>query len=338
MGTVKRIKMAMGGLFLVAVAGVVGGANYLNKANAPLPEGKEIMVRIAEDSPYIRVMTTLQEKGVVRDPRASVWLAKLRGKFVPFKSGTYKLKPGMTVEEVWAAMDRPVKQMVRIPEGWWIARVAARLEENGVCTAREYIEATQKPEDFAKVVKFKLPKGSLEGYLYPDTYDFPPMLGAKEAIRRQLQAFEKRVTPLLPAQVDLDRVITIGAMIQCEVARDEERSRVAGVIENRLKKNMRLQIDATALYGQQKWENLGPGKINNIKSPYNTYLHGGLPPGPICSPTAASIEAALKPERNNYIFYVAKPDKTHFFSVSYGEHLGNINKARALARAATPAG
>jgi len=333
MGTIKRIKMAMGGVGLLAVAGFFGGTSYLSKQCAPMPDGDKVMVRVSETMPYIRAMEMLEGKGIVRNARASVWYAKLKGKFLPIKSGTYEVKPGMTMEQVWQSLDRPMKQMVRIPEGWWIARVGPKLEDAGVCTATEYDEWAHKPESFKKYVKFDLPKNSLEGYLYPDTYDLPPMMGAKEVIKRQLEAFQERVASKVPAGTDLQRAVVVGSMVQCEVARDVERPIVAGVIENRLKKDMKLQIDATALYGQQKWENLGPGKINLIKSPYNTYLHEGLPPGPICSPSAPSVLAAVKPDTNDFYYYMAKPDKTHFFATSYSEHLNNINKARALARA-----
>src|SRR5690606_35264400 len=108
-------------------------------------------------------------------------------------SGTYAFKPGMTMDQVTTALKNPLKQNVRIPEGWWISRVADRLEAKNVCTAEEYAELAAKPEEFKDVVDFELPEGSLEGYLYPDTYDLPPMLGAREVIKRQLQTFQKKV-------------------------------------------------------------------------------------------------------------------------------------------------
>ena len=167
-----------------------------------------------------------------------------------------------------------------------------------------------KPEEFAEVVDFELPKGSLEGYLYPDTYDLPPMLGAKGVITRQLRAFETKVVKKLGAE-GLDRALTIGSMVELEAALDEERPRVAGVIENRLKKGMRLELDATVLYALGEWKELGPGVVRTVKSPYNTYLNAGLPPGPIGSPGAKSIEAAMNPETHNYLFYVERPERSN---------------------------
>jgi UPF0755 protein len=118
-------------------------------------------------------------------------------------------------------------------------------------------------------------------------------------------------------------------MVELEVAKDEERPIVAGVIENRLKRKMPLQIDATLLYGIGKWRRLTFKDYKEIKSPYNTYTHQGLPPGPICSPTVKSIEAALHPATHNYLYYVAMPEGYHLFAETYKEHLANIKKCAA---------
>jgi UPF0755 protein len=216
-----------------------------------------------------------------------------------------------------------------LPEGWWITRTAERLEENGVCAADEYRRLADDPSQFQKSVKFKLPTGSLEGCLFPDTYDLPPLLGARATIERQLQAFESKVLPILPEDADLQRVLTVASMVELEAARDDERARIAGVIENRLRRGMRLEIDATVLYAEQNWRELGPGQVRKTDSPYNTYRRGGLPPGPIGSPSLKSIQAALRPERHGYLFYVARPDRSHYFAATYPDHLANIRRARA---------
>jgi UPF0755 protein len=91
---------------------------------------------------------------------------------------------------------------------------------------------------------------------------------------------------------------------------------------------MRLEIDASVLYALQEWKPLGPGVVRTVKSPYNTYLVSGLPPGPIGSPGLKSLKAALEPEKHGYLFYVARPDKTHYFARTYEEHRGNIRRAR----------
>lgn len=314
--------MATGFLVLAVVA---GGA-WVMYGLSPEPTGKAIYVRYKQPTPLASVTGELVGKGIVRNARLFEEAAGLKG-LKTVKRGTYRLHPGMGWQEVVASLQKPVRQEVMIPPGWWIARVAKRLEAKGVCAAGEYIEEARHPEKFQSDVTFQLPKGSLEGYLFPDTYDLPPMLGADETIRRQLKAFEEKVVKPLGTQ-NLERAVTIASMVELEAAKDVERPVIAGVIENRLARKQNLEIDATVLYALQEWKNLGPGVVRTVKSPYNTYLHPGLPPGPIGSPGKASIEAALNPSRHGYFFYVAKPDRTHIFSATYAEHLSAIRVAR----------
>lgn len=334
----KKVKKIFGGLVAIALAGGVGGAAWVSKEVGPTAPGDKKLVRFDGGKSFNAAMAEMERLGVVKNPTAMNIYAKFRGKFEAFRAGTFEVRPGMTADELFKALNTPLKQMVRIPEGWWAARVGTRLEAKGVCTKDEYVALVKQPEKFQKYVSFDLPKNTLEGFLYPDTYDLPPMLGAFETIKIQLKTFEKRIAKELPAGADVARLVNIASMVECETAKDEERPRVAGVIENRLRKGMRLQIDATVLYALQEWKNLGPGIVNTVKSPYNTYLIDGLPPGPICSPSAKSVMAALKPERHNYYFYVALPTQFHLFSTDYGTHLSNINKARAAMRAARDKG
>jgi UPF0755 protein len=196
----------------------------------------------------------------------------------------------------------------------------------------------RQPQEFKGVVDFPLPSDSLEGYLYPDTYDFPPLYGARNAIKRQLKAFQEKVYEPLGRPKNLHRLVTIGSMIELEVMKDEERPKVAGVIENRVKQNMYLGIDAALLYGIQKWRQLTLDDYRNIDSPYNTYTHKGLPPGPICSPTYASVKAAKNPSHHNYLYYVAMPTGYHMFAPDYPTHLANIQRRKAALRAVAAQG
>lgn len=319
------------GLVLGAII-ALGGVNWIQSQVAPMPTGKTVMVRWPSRS-FKSAVNELGKMGVVRNPQVFSQYVKFNGDAKPVAEGTYEFQPGQTVEQIIASMNKPISQMVRIPEGWWIRRVAKRLADKQVCTEEEYIELANRPEEFKDLVKFKLPEGSLEGYLYPDTYELPPMLGARAVIERQLKAFESKVVKSL-GEEGLNRAVVIGSMVELEAALDKERPMVAGVIENRTKKGMRLEIDATVLYALGEWKVLGPGVVRTVKSPYNTYLNAGLPPGPIGSPSKVSIEAALKPDTHNYLFYVAKPDRSHYFTPSYADHLAAIKKARGEWKAA----
>jgi UPF0755 protein len=275
----------------------------------------------------------LVDKGVIRNAKAFKLYCYLNRQEQMVRVGTFELRGGMTTQQILRSLKHPVEQQVRIPEGWWIVRVAPILEKQNVCSAEEYIAATQSPEMFKDDVSFELPKESLEGYLYPDTYDLPPLMGATAVVRRQLKRFEEMVwKPAMEAGItaeQLHRAIVVGSMVELEAGVDEDRPRIAGVIENRLAINQRLQIDATVLYALQEWRVLKPGEVNKVDSPFNTYRNAGLPPGPIGSPAWRSISAALNPEKHPYFFYVARPDWTHYFSKTYDEHRANINKARA---------
>ncbi len=315
------------------VAAGIGGYVWYGGATQPMPWSEPFYVRYEEGKTFENVVDDLVTKKVIRDKRGFQMFCYLNKQERAVRVGTFQFNGGMTPRQVMRALRRPIEQQVRIPEGWWIARVAPKLEEKGVCTAAEYIAAANTPELFKDDVSFQLPKDSLEGYLYPDTYDLPPLIGAAAVVRRQLKAFEEKVMVELrkmplAGEMDINRLVTIASLIELEAGVDEDRPRIAGVIANRLAINQRLQIDATVLYAIQEWKVLQPGEIATIESPYNTYKIDGLPPGPIGSPAWRSIKAVLEPETNTFLYYVARPDRTHYFSSTYDEHLNNIRKAR----------
>lgn len=314
--------------------GVIGGGWWwLGQNTAPTPKAEPLFVRFDQNAGIETAMKALRDKGVVRNPGAMRLYAFVNRKNRFFKRGTYRVAPGMTADEVFAALEKPVSQMFRFPETNWARRSANLLERANITTAEEYMALWADPAAFQKEFEIPLPeKGNLEGYLFPDTYDLPPLLGARGVVERQLQAFEDKVMPLIEKPETLRRTLIIASMVELEVAKDEERPLVAGVIENRLKLGMPLQIDATINYALQKWRPLTYADLR-LDHPYNTYRNKGLPPGPICSPSLKSIQAALKPAKHRYLYYVAMPDKYHLFSATYQEHLRNIQKRKAALRA-----
>jgi UPF0755 protein len=319
-----------------AVALLVVGYFGLVNSTAPLPPGQPMFVRYESGTSLDGVLTDLREKGIIRNAGAAKIMIRLKGLPSTVKSGSFEVKPGMDLGEVMRTLQKPIRRMVRLPEGWWIARTAAKLEEEDVCKASEYLALAADPSKFKEEFSF-VPEKSLEGYLYPDTYDLPPLLSAKDVIRMQLKAFKSKIIDeLKPNQAKLHRAVIIGSIIENEAALDEERPRIAGVIENRLRIGQRLEMDATVLYGIQDWRVLKQGEVRKLASPYNTYLHAGLPPGPIGAPNAKSVEAALRPEAHNLIYYVARPNRSHYFSSAYADHLASINKARQEWKEAKP--
>jgi len=318
-----------GALAVLAIAGVVAYIGF-DRALSPLPSGPSRHIRLDPAGSLESVLERLEKEKIVRNAWATHLYARIARKPATVRTGTYLLHPGMDRDALIAALGKPIRQMVRLPETNWAARSANLLEKAGVCTAKEYMDLFRQPQSFQDVVSFPLPKsGTLEGYLYPDTYDLPPLLGARGVIVRQLKNFEKKVLEGKAPPKDLRRILIIGSLVELEVARDVERPIVAGIIENRIKLSMPLQIDASLLYGIQKWRELTFADYRNIDSPYNIYRHKGLPPGPICSPTVKSIRAAMNPASHNYLYYVALPEGRHLFSSTYAEHLANIGRRKA---------
>ncbi|HEY0868310.1 MAG TPA: endolytic transglycosylase MltG [Fimbriimonas sp.] len=330
----KKLRASLSVLLLLLLLAAGGLYLWIQSGLGPGTNGSEVLVRYERETPLATILKDLEKRGVVHNPEALLAFAKLRKySTTPVSVGTYRFRAFITGKDVLKALRDPVRQMVRLPETNWAARSANILEENGVCSASEYLALVRKPDEFRKEVSFPLPKDSLEGYLYPDTYDLPPLLGARQTILRQLKTFEKKAWNELGKPKNLHRLVTVASMVQMEVAKDEERAKVAGVIQNRLNRNMRLQIDATINYALQKWRPLTLADYREVESPYNTYLVDGLPPGPICSPSFKSIEAALKPSEHRYLYYVANPQTNeHMFAPTYQEHLRNVARRKRIAK------
>lgn len=297
-----------------------------------MPQGESFFVRYDNTVSFDSVVADLITKKVIRDANAFRLYCYINKLDRSVSVGTFQFNSGMNAREIQNAMHRKIEQQIRIPEGWWVARAAKILEEKSVCSAQEYESEANNAQAYATEVAFKLPEKSLEGYLYPDTYDLPPLIGASEVIKRQLKTFERKVydpaKKLGMSDEEIHKAVILASIIELEAAKNEERPMIAGVIENRIAADQNLEIDATVLYALQTWKVLGPGEVRKVESPYNTYLNPGLPPGPIGSPAWRSVEAALKPDTHPFLYYVARPNRSHYFSATYRGHRANINKAR----------
>jgi UPF0755 protein len=310
---------------VVVLGGVVGLGFVFSALIAPMPSGPKkrfVMVKARKLSEQLAIMA---DKGVIR----SAFATNLYGMVLGFRGnrliapGVYEVRPGQSAGEVLRSLVTPLRQLVRLREGRWAARTAKALAEKEVCSSEEYLALVGEPEKF-ETPGVPIVGDTLEGYLYPDTYNFPPELGAELVIRRQLLNFAKRTKGLGLTEANVRRTLTIASMLELESAKLDEKKLIAGVIENRLKKGMRLQIDATVNYGMQLWRPLFYKDYTAVKSPYNTYLTKGLPPGPICSPTVDSVKAALNPAQHNDLFYISLPDGRTLFTPTYEAHLKNV--------------
>lgn len=322
-----RIAGVVAGI-LAALA--IGGWITLNAMTRPVdPMAKPRYFRVMPGESVKAVAERLEREGVIRNAAAALLRIRWSVRDKAIREGTYQVSAAERADRVLLHLIQspPLRQDVLIREGLWAEEVAKILEERGVASAEEFMSLVKRPQEFAGVVSFQLPKDSLEGYLFPDTYDFPPLLGARRAIEKMLQTFERKVfVPLeRPEAEKLHTWVVIGSLVELEAMHDDERPRIAGVIYNRLEKGMRLQIDASVLYALKERRRLFHSDYAT-ESPYNTYRIPALPPGPICSPGYKSIAAAKAPETHDFLFYVAKSDGYHAFSRTYAEHLRNVQR------------
>lgn len=281
-----------------------------------------------------QIGSLLQSAGVVRSASDFTIAVRLRRLTHSLQGGEYAVSPAMTLLEIVdrIARGRVVLHAITIPEGFTAAEIIDVLAENGLGDRTRLAEvvrhgAGRYPHEFLRAV----PTGSLEGYLFPDTYHLPRGLDERETVRAFLDRFAQVVVPLWQARGagrPLHAVITMASLVEREAQQPEERALIAGVLYNRLRRGMRLEVDATVLYALGRHKSLVTYKDLDVESPYNTYRHAGLPPGPIASPGFASIMAALAPAATDYLYYVARPDGLHVFSRTYQEHLAAIRRYR----------
>jgi UPF0755 protein len=258
-------------------------------------------------------------------------VSALNGTSRELKAGEYAISTDMSMLRILdkiAAGDVTLRRFT-IPEGFTISQIARLWEEKGFDKAARFVEASRDP---AIRRKYGIDFDSLEGYLFPDTYMFPPSASEREAIDEMLRQFVKKVSRLMkekPTEVSLSRheIISLASIIEKEAKVEDEKPIISAVFHNRLGRGRRLESCATVLYslGYPR-RKLTDSDLNSTKSPYNTYIHKGLPPGPICNPGLGSIAAALHPSKEEYLFFVSKNDGTHYFTKSYRDFLNAKRK------------
>jgi len=323
--------LAAAALLACLAAGGLGALAFLARPAPAIPaEGRLFSVERGEGSG--RVARRLAGEGLLRSPLAFLLLAKARGEESSIKAGTYLVKPGQGAVELLDDLVSGRQALVRVtlPEGYTIGQTGALLERLGVAAKAEFLAAAADP---ALLSELGIPAPSLEGYLFPDTYLLPVQYGAEDTARAMVRAFKERLASmpeaaaLSPAELH-DRLI-LASIVEREYRVPEEAPLMASVFYNRLRINMALQSCATVVYliterrGKPHPEQLFDRDIA-IQDPYNTYLHRGLPPGPISNPGLTALEAALRPAKSNFLYFrLVDPEQgRHHFSTSLEEHVG----------------
>jgi UPF0755 protein len=289
-----------------------------------------------------KVAQQLEELGVVADGEKFYrWMHFVAKNDGTLKAGTYELSPAMTPEQLVAEMQtgRQVEVKFTIPEGLRKEEVAAIIAEAGFGTKNDLLKAMNNP---ALAKEFAVPDtgadgqnsvpGGVEGYLFPDTYQFPRGTEPEAILRRMRARLDEVITSRLEKRMaqlgwNLHKTLTLAAIVEKETGAKEERPHISSVFHNRMKRGMKMQTDPTVIYGIPNYD----GNIRKSDllrdHPYNTYVISGLPPGPIAQPGKAAIEAALFPTADNDVFFVAMGDSgRHEFCPTLECHNAAVQK------------
>lgn len=222
------------------------------------------------------------------------------------QSGVYKIKPGMNLIQVAKLIQsgKVEEYLVTIPEGYRVTQIDNLLFSKGIIEKGE----------FTTIAK------DSEGFLFPDTYRFPLTITPQQIMDRMLKNFKEKTLGLKIT----NEAITLASIVEREAKNDSERPIIASVYLNRLNIGMKLDADPTIQYGKGSWAPITKNDYKNFQSPYNTYLHSGLPPTPICNPGIKSILAVLNPAKSDYFYFFHKTNGEAVFSQTYQEHLDKL--------------
>jgi UPF0755 protein len=335
----RRVGTAVGAAML-AIAGAMLIAAILWLTGVPGGQragGPPARVLIPKRTTFRGAADSLAVAGLIRWPRLFSLYGSLNGRDRGIRAGTYRLARGQSWSMLIDALHtgKGVVATITIPEGWPLRRIIPYLSRE-LQIPVDSLQAAVR--DSALRARLAVPAETLEGYLFPDTYVIALGTTARQAVALLATRFEQVWRPEWNARLDTmhrtrHEVVTLASIVETEVKRNEERPVVAAVYWNRLRGNMALQADPTILYALGKSGTHVYYSDLDVKSPYNTYRHTGLPPGPIASPGIESIDAALHPARVSYRYFVAAPDGHHEFRTTFAEHETAILRLRADARA-----
>ena len=293
----------------------------------------EQFVEIPQGAGSVSIARRLVDAGVVRDTttfRVTLWVT---GQGRRLQAGEYRFDRPMTPRDVVSKIARGDVYVIPItfPEGLTIKQMAPIWEEKGFGAAADFARAAK---NVTLIAAIDPEARDLEGYLFPDTYTLPRKTTADQLVARMVSDFEKALTPEIRAAADargftIRQFVTLASIVEKETGTTQERPLVAAVYSNRLKLGMGLQCDPTVIYALDRagryTGNLTRADLQ-FDSPYNTYTHAGLPPGPIASPGRASLEAAAHPADVPYLYFVSRNDGTHAFATTLEEHNRNVEQ------------
>jgi UPF0755 protein len=323
-----KVWITLFSLTLVIAIGAVLGLRFLNHPPSSVETHK--VIEVVEGATFNSVSEILEREGLITNRLYFRLLGLWTQSEKSIKPGEYGLHTAMRPMELLDLLVRGkiLHHQIIIPEGSTARQIAKLLEAAKLADAEAFMKVVEDP---TLMSEFGIEGESLEGYLFPDTYQFPKRTPPHEIVRRMVTQFQTAYDESLRRRADelrmsLREVVTLASIVEKETGHPSERGLISAVFHNRLKKKMRLQSDPTVIFALTDFDGNIRKKDLGIPSPYNTYRFIGLPPGPIANPGKASLHAALYPADVDYLYFVSKNDGTHFFSKNLREHNSAVNK------------
>ena len=294
--------------------------------------GRNTEIEIPRGATFRQAVDILYKQKLIRDKNIFLLAGRLSGTDRKIRAGFYSIWSSMSPFEIFKIIRRGqiIEYEIKILEGDSLREIAEQFEKTGILKKEEFMELARDP-DFLD--SYEIDAKSIEGYVFPDTYRIPKGVLPEDAVGSMIDKMREKFSyEFLTRMEDIgmteNAVLTLASIIEKEAVVDSERSLISAVYHNRLKKKMQLQADPTAIYGIKSSREKITKEDLMRKTPYNTYVIKGLPPGPIASPSMKSIRAALYPADAPYIYFVAQDDRTHQFSTTAAEHLEAVKVYR----------
>lgn len=291
-------------------------------------EGPDTTFQIRPNENFASINGRLKEENFINSSRLFHRYCQYKNVMNKFRAGQYTIRHNSNLFDIYSILilEKMKTNLFTIPEGKNMYEIGKMLETSGITNYDDFIKLAKDKKFLADL---KIDADSIEGYLYPESYDLTPNQPADVVIKNMVHQYHKKIDQLdlTKSQLSAKEILILASMVEKETGDKSERPMIAGVFFNRLKIKMRLQSDPTTIYGMFERYNGNITKKDLLTpSEYNTYTLPALPKGPICNPGLAAVEAVLNPAQHKYLYFVSQNDGTHIFSESYEKHQEAVRK------------
>lgn len=323
----KKKKPVILYFLIIVLAAFFYGFFYVKGLIAPVELTREVSFVVPAKASTSSISKILLDKGLIRNDLVFKIYAKYKGFEGNLRAGEYHFSGQVSLNDIKEKMSRGeiITETFTIPEGFNLKQMADSLAKKGMVDRERFLQVTREGSFSYEYLPEPGTEGRLEGFLFPDTYQIIKDWPEEKIINMMLKRFDQVFLPEWREQAEkmgmtISEVVTLASIIEREAKASADRPLISSVFHNRMKKGMPLESCATVQFALGEVKEVLLYEDLEVDSPYNTYLHGGLPPGPIASPGRDSLEAALYPAEGNYLYFVAKPDGSHYFSRTLAEH------------------